>query len=190
MEQLNSFWIWSAIVIISSSAGVFILSGTLIIYWCSVLALTVFQRVILALWWWWDTEWIEDRAVAAGARWWPGRLPGQLPVEVWNQLLSSWGSTEEEECRQRWNKWMRVQLWEGVGRQHGSGGCLLVAEAVGGLHGLQTDVQPDAMEVCQPLTICLLARPADAPSNFHHPVASFLFDGSWLSCLLEHGIFY
>lgn len=77
-----------------------------------------------------------------------------------------------------------------MGRQHGSGGCLLVAEAVGGLHGLQTDVQPDAMEVCQPLTICLLARPADAPSNFHHPVASFLFDGSWLSCLLEHGIFY
>ena len=109
MEQLNSFWIWSAIVIISSNAGVFILSGTLIIYWCSVLALTVFQRVILALWWWWDTEWSEDRAVAAGAGWWPGRLP----VEVWNQLLPSWGSTEEEEGRQRWNKWMRVQLWEG-----------------------------------------------------------------------------
>ena len=34
------------------------------------------------------------------------------------------------------------------------------------------------MEVCQPLAICLLARPADAPSNFYHPVARFLFDGS------------
>ena len=43
------------------------------------------------------------------------------------------------------------------------------------------------MEVCQHLAICLLARPADAPSNFYHPVARFLFDGSWLSCLLEHG---
>ena len=43
------------------------------------------------------------------------------------------------------------------------------------------------MEVCQPLAICLLARLADAPSNFYHPVARFLFDGSWLSYQLEHG---
>ena len=58
-------------------------------------------------------EWGSSSGGWSGVVIWPTAC--QLPVEVWNQLLSSWGSTEEEEGRQRWNKWMRVQLWEGWG---------------------------------------------------------------------------
>ena len=98
---------------------------------------------------------------------------------------------KEEEGGQRWNNWVREQLLRGVGIGEGSmaegGACWLLRLWVAYMDCTQMS---NLTEVCQPLTICLLARPADAPSNFHHPVASFLFDGSWLSCLLEHGIFY
>ena len=72
------------------------------------------------------------------------QLLGHLPEDACYEPLSMWGGTEEEaEKHGKWGIREKPERSEGGKGSVAEGMCLLFAEAVSGLHGLQTDVHPD-----------------------------------------------
>ena len=184
------FWIWYAIFIISNRAGVFIVSG-IFIFLKQCLGSECFQRAMLtagAL-----TvmrsrmEWGSSRC---GWRWvetWPIANCLVTCLRMHAMSLSLCGEALRRRPKRTGSggsgRSLRGQKVGKAAWQRGCVCCLLRLWAA----YMDCRQMSILMEVCQPLAICLLARPADAPSNFYHPVARFLFDGSWLSYQLEHG---